>query len=80
MEAVIDWDKVFPDHELSIADKGIQALNFGKHVRFYSDLKRLAPDFIDVNKPFKDYSKKEWDWISSAIRSFSKVDVKSLKL
>ena len=29
MEAVIDWDKVFPDHELSIADKGIQALNFG---------------------------------------------------
>ena len=26
----------FSDHELSIADKGIQALNFGKHVRFYS--------------------------------------------
>jgi excinuclease ABC subunit A len=63
MEGVVDWDKVFPDHDLSINDKGIQSLNFGKHVRFYTEIKKNCEGILDPNKPFSDYTKKEWDWI-----------------
>lgn len=63
MEAVIDWDKVFPDDELSLNKKGIAALNFGKHARFYADIKRNGEGIIDFDKPFKNYTKKEMDWL-----------------
>ncbi|MDB2447130.1 excinuclease ABC subunit UvrA [bacterium] len=63
MEGVVDWEKVFPDHEMSLNDKGVKALNFGKHVRFYTEIKKNCEGILDPDKPFKSYTKKEWEWL-----------------
>lgn len=69
MEGVVDWDKVFPDHDLSMNEKGIQALNFGKHVRFYTEIKKAADGEIDLSKPFSEFTSSEWEWIKFGDKS-----------
>lgn len=63
MESVIDWEKVFPDQDTSVSKQGIKPLNFGKHVKFYSDIKKNGEGLIDFNKPFSEYTAEEWQWI-----------------
>ena len=60
----IDWAKVIPDMSQSLGSKGVKAFNFGTHVeiypRFYRSAKKAG---IDRDKPFAQYTKKEWKWL-----------------
>ena len=38
----LDWDKVIPDQNSSIADNGIAPLNFGSHGEYYSEIRKSA--------------------------------------
>lgn len=61
MEAVLDWEKIIPDLSQSIDSKGIKALNFGNHTKFYRELKKKFEGFLDFSQPFKDYSQEDWE-------------------
>ncbi len=62
--ANLDWDKIIPDKNSSIADEGIAALNFGSHEEYYKEIRKSAKTVrMDLKKPFKDYSEKEWKWL-----------------
>ncbi len=63
-ESQIDWDKVFPDKDLSIKDEGIKALNFGSHREYYKYIKKSAKaQGWPLDMPFKKYTKKQWQWL-----------------
>lgn len=60
----IDLDKVVPDRRSSLAKKGVAAWNFGKFAEYYAWAKTSAKrQKIDFEKPFADYTEKEWDWL-----------------
>ncbi len=65
-EAVLDWQKIIPDHTASIHTKGIACLNFGSHDEYYADMRKSAKQMgIDTKKPFSAYTDKEWKWLKS---------------
>lgn len=69
MEAVIDWEKVFPDKDLSLNQKCIKALNFGTHTRYYNEIKKNAQGVVDLDKPLKSYTKADWEWLKYGEKS-----------
>ena len=63
-QADIDWDKVFPDHSMSIGSEGIAALNFGQHKNYYHELASFAESAgIATDTPFSKYGKPQWNWL-----------------
>lgn len=61
-EAVIDWEKVFPNKEKSIKTKGVAPLNFGKHSSYYATIdKASAVSAALFKKPFSDYKEADWE-------------------
>lgn len=63
-QSEIDWQKVFPDHQRSIADEGIAPLNFGQHKNYYNDIAKLADgEGMLLDTPFSQYSKDQWAWL-----------------
>nr|ADI87846.1 hypothetical protein AKSOIL_0338 [uncultured bacterium Ak20-3] len=62
--ANLDWDKVIPDKNSSIAQDGIAPLNFGSHAEYYSEIKKSAKKLrIDLKKAFHQYTEREWQWL-----------------
>ncbi len=62
--AELDWDKIIPDKNSSIAQNGIAPFNFGSHAELYDSVKKSAKkNKIDIKKSFKDYTKDEWHWL-----------------
>lgn len=60
----LDEDKVIPDRSLSLAKKGVAPWNFGQHEAYYNvALKSASAEKIDKNKPFAEYSPREWSWL-----------------
>ena len=60
--AELNWDRILPDKNSSIAQGGIAPFNFGSQVEHYEALRKGAKKYkIDLKKPFKNYSPKEWD-------------------
>lgn len=60
----LDWDKVIPDKNSSVAEEGIAPLNFGSHSEYYSEIRKSAKKArIDLKKAFKQYTEKEWKWL-----------------
>ncbi|MBI2602687.1 MAG: excinuclease ABC subunit UvrA [Deltaproteobacteria bacterium] len=67
----LDWDKVFPDLRLSIANQGIAPLNFGRHVGYYDDIRDSArKKKIDIRKPFAKFTSQEWSWLKEGDGKF----------
>ena len=64
MEPVLDWQKIFPNFDSSIAEKGISPLNFGSHTSYYGEIKKSAEaEKINITKPFAKFTEIEWQWI-----------------
>lgn len=65
MMTEINWDKVFPDKSLSLADESVAPWNFGDHGEScYSEAFRSAKRVgVDVKKPLSKYTEKEWEWL-----------------
>ena len=60
----IDWDRVIPDPNASLATKGIQAWNFGAFAEYYEWAKTSGKrNGVKFDKPFKDYTKAEHSWL-----------------
>ncbi len=67
-EGKIDWDKVFPKRESSLADEGVALWNFGSKESVYSWAKASAKkNQITWTKKFSEFSEREWTWIKSGL-------------
>jgi excinuclease ABC subunit A len=63
----IDWEKVIPDADSSLAGKGIACWNFGMHDGVY-DLALQGAKLAKLNvakKPFSEYSRAEMEWLKT---------------
>jgi excinuclease ABC subunit A len=62
--AELDAHKLMPDLELSLADHGVAAWNFGQHAGYYRvALQSAKAHGVDPNKAFEDYTEDEWSWL-----------------
>jgi len=67
-EGQVDWEKVFPKKESSLADEGVALWNFGSKESVYSWAKTSAKkNQIGWTKKFSEYSEREWKWIKSGL-------------
>lgn len=63
-EGVVDWEKVFPDLDMSVKDRGVVPWNFGSHDDMYEWARGSArTNKVPVGKTFREYTKKDWEWI-----------------
>lgn len=64
MASEINYEKVIPDHALSLKDKGVAAWNWGSHTECYGWAQKSAKKLgIRWDKPFEDYTAKDWQWL-----------------
>lgn len=62
--AELDAHKLMPDLELSLADHGVAAWNFGRHTGYYRvALQSAKANGIDPTKAFENYTEEEWSWL-----------------
>src|SRR5690606_31306179 len=74
-EAVIDYERVVPDLNASLATQGVACWNFGKHVSVYSQAKKEADKRgLDPKTPFADYSDDDWGWLKKGSGRFIGVE------
>ncbi len=65
MEAVLDWDRVLPDENSCLEEKGVAPWNFGKYATIYRAAKLSAEKHgIKANKPFVQYTKDDMEWLT----------------
>ncbi|MBX7247274.1 MAG: excinuclease ABC subunit UvrA [Candidatus Sumerlaeaceae bacterium] len=58
----IDWDKVFPDRRLSLADEAIATFNTPSYKANYNWIKKNAPPAdVPWDKPIEKYTRREWN-------------------
>ena len=62
----LDWDKVIPKKDASLADKGVAAWNFGQFAEYYSWAKTSAKKHkMEFDRQFKDYDAAHWEWLKN---------------
>jgi excinuclease ABC subunit A len=65
MEAVLDWDRVVPDVNSNLDNKGVAPWNFGKYATIYKTAKvSAAKHGIKSSKPFSEYTDDDMEWLT----------------
>lgn len=60
----IDWHKVVPQRQSSLAEEGVACWNFGAFAEYYNWAKASAKKRkFDPKTPFAEYTKADWDWL-----------------
>ncbi len=60
----LDWDKVIPDLDASLMQKGVAAWNFGAFAEYYEWAKTSAKKLgLKYDKPFAKYTDADWTWL-----------------
>jgi len=61
----LNWQKIFPDLNSSLAEAGVAPWNFGRHDECYESAAKSAHSlkWVITEKKFLDYSPAEWDWL-----------------
>ena len=62
--AIKDRGKIIPDLTSNLLSEGVAPWNFGEHSAYYRWAKKSAQTHgFDPAKPFKNYTKEEWNWL-----------------